>query len=156
MTATCLDITIEQGADYVTPFTFGFDLTGYAAYMQIRIAPNYPSYILNLSSAIGTLLINMTDETILPVIPASVSATILAGRYVYDLLLVSPAGLHSRAYQGKVYVSPEVTNVEDSPSVVTNWDAGGTWDSGLTWDASASISNWDAGGQWDGGLSWDA
>ncbi len=118
MTATRLDITIEQGTDYDTPFTFDFDLTGYSAYMQIRLATGYPYAILSLTSLAGGLLIDTAAGTVLPVISEAVSAAINAGRYVYDLKLVSPFGKHSRPYQGDAYVSAEVTDNDEIPVVL--------------------------------------
>lgn len=116
MTATRLDISIEQGADYDGSFAIlgptgaPLDLTGYAAAMQIRLLSIYPTPLLTLTSIDGTLLIDAAAGTVTPVIPASVSAALNAGHYLYDLKLVSPAGHTTRAYSGSAYVSAEVTD----------------------------------------------
>ncbi len=162
MTATLLDITIEQGADYAGSFPIiapgggPQDLTGYAAAMQIKYAPDYPSAILTLTTANGGLLINAQAGTVTPVMAAVVTARIPPSRYVYDLKVVGPSLLTTRAYQGAVHVSPQVTDIFISPTDVDHWDMGGQWDSGLTWDAAGHLADWDMGGQWDSGLTWDA
>jgi hypothetical protein len=121
MTAIFLDLTIEQGADYQGVFTIlspdgsPLNLAGYAAAMQIKYAPDYPYAVLTLTSANGGLVINASAGTVTPVIPASVTTTLNPIRYVYDLKLVSPADLTTRAYQGAVFVSAEVTDVVISP-----------------------------------------
>lgn len=117
MTAARLDLTIEQGADYDTPFTIQgptgapLNLTGYGAALQIRPDAGYPFAVLTLTSVTGGLRIEAAAGKVIPVIPPSVSAAIHAGRYVYDLKLVSPSGKVTRAYQGAVYVSDQVTEI---------------------------------------------
>lgn len=121
MTATRLDITIEQGADYDGSFAIldhagdPVDLTGYAAAMQVRLFSVYPTALLTLTSIDGTLLIDAVAGTVTPIIPGSVTAAINPGHYLYDLKLVSPAGRTTRPYQGSAYVSAEVTDTPIFP-----------------------------------------
>jgi hypothetical protein len=114
MTATRLDITIEQGADYVGSFALSFDLSSYAAAMQIKYAPDYPYAILTLTSANGGLMID--GMTVTAIIPKAVTATLNPARYVYDLKLFDPECLASRPFQGTVCVSPQVTDLVLCPA----------------------------------------
>lgn len=111
MTATRLDLTIEQGADYDGSFLLGFDPTGHMAVMQLRPYAGYPLAVLTLRSGTGGLLIDGPGRKVTPVIPASVTAALNAGRYAYDLKLTAPSGRVIRAYQGSAHVSQQVTDI---------------------------------------------
>lgn len=125
MTATRLDITIEQGEDYGTPFTLaGLDLTGYSAALQIK-PQGYPVAVLTLTSADGTLAIDPDAATVTPIIPGATTAALNAGRYSYDLKLRARDGTLTRAYQGDAYVSEEVTDFVITPTYAILLESGG-------------------------------
>ena len=115
MTATRLDITLEQGADYDGYFQLDFDPTGCSAAMQIKLAMGYPFALLTLTTQNGGLLIDAANRQVIPVISGDTIAAINAGRYAYDLKMVSPAGRSRRVYEGAAYVSEEVTDIPIFP-----------------------------------------
>ena len=115
MTATTMDITIEQGADYDRPFFLTDDageidnLTGVVFVMQIRNSYGDPTALLTLSSADGSLDVDLDSGTVRPVIGYDVTAAFLPGVYLYDLKSLETNGRVRRRRQGTVTVSPQVT-----------------------------------------------
>ncbi|WP_440066430.1 hypothetical protein [Streptosporangium sp. OZ121] len=86
------------------------DLTGFTARMEIRDRPG-GVLLYRLSTADGTLSVGGADNlgAIGIHIPADVTSAWEWRSGVYDLELVSPAGVVTRLLQGSVTVSPEVT-----------------------------------------------
>lgn len=88
-----------------------FDLTGYAAKMQVRRTIDSSNVLLELSTFNGALTINpsnaVTNEIYINV-SASVTASISTSG-VYDLEIISPSGVVTRILQGEFFLSPEVT-----------------------------------------------
>ena len=88
-----------------------FDLTGYAAKMQVRRTIDSSSVLLELSTSNGALTINpsgaLTNEIYINV-SASVTASVSTSG-VYDLEIISPSGIVTRILQGEFFLSPEVT-----------------------------------------------
>ena len=77
------------------------DVTSYTARGQIRkhyTSTNSVSFSTALAN--GSLVISLT---------ANQTANVVAGRYVYDIELVDPAGTVARILEGIVTVTPEVT-----------------------------------------------
>ena len=115
MTAKRQDITIEQGADYDRPFTLTDDdgeidnLTGVAFALQIRASVNDPTALLTLSTADGTIVVDIDTGAVQPRINPSVTAALLPGTYVYDLKALEANGRVRRRRSGFVFVSPQVT-----------------------------------------------
>lgn len=116
MAAGIYNIVIEQGADFSLPLTWRdgtnalVNISGYSARMQIR--ENYESddYIVSLTSGInGGITLGGAAGTILVEISAAVTATMSQSAAVYDLEMVSSAGVVTRLVQGNVYISREVT-----------------------------------------------
>jgi hypothetical protein len=122
MTATRLDITIDQGADYEQPFFVvdsagkPVDISGAAAAMQIRTAIGDPTALVTLTTAGGTLTINGPAGTITPSIDAASTTALTPGTYVYDLKMLDTHGLTSRTHQGNVTVTGEVTVIDVAPA----------------------------------------
>jgi len=87
MAARNVNLVLEQGVDFQATFT-------------IRNTNNAP---LNLTGYTGISSIRKH--------PTSSTATdsIEGGRYVYDVILVSPNSYRSRAVQGNVLVTPGVS-----------------------------------------------
>ncbi|QEH36489.1 hypothetical protein OJF2_50730 [Aquisphaera giovannonii] len=117
MTALHQDITIEQGADYDHPFFLTDDagevdnLTGVAFVMQIRDSFGNPTALLTLSTADGSIAVDVDSGAVRPVIGYAVTAAFLPGQYVYDLKSLETNGRVRRRRQGKVTVSPQVTTI---------------------------------------------
>ena len=120
MSAAQHDLVIEQGATWSqaviwktgSPAT-AVNLTGYTARMQLR--SNITSSTIALSLTTGNSRIALTAGsgagagTITLSITATDTAALAAGRYVYDLELVSSGGQVTRLMEGVVTVSAEVT-----------------------------------------------
>ena len=131
MTATLLDIEIEQGGDYGGSFTVlgpdgqPLDLTGYSAAMQIKLATGFPYAILTLTTLNGGLEIDGPDGVVTPIIAGATTAAINAGKYAYDLKLIAPNFKTTRAFQGAAYVSAEVTDTPAFPPSTFLLEGGG-------------------------------
>lgn len=113
MTAGIYDIIIEQGATFTRTVTWKdeaetpINLTGYSARLQMRESVDATSTFLSLTSGSGITL-GGTAGTILIEISATDTAA-LTQSGVYDLELVSGAGVVTRLLQGSVTLSKEVT-----------------------------------------------
>ena len=113
MSAIRQDITIEQGADYDTPFFLQDDdgspddLTGCSFVMQVKLDYDSPA-ILTLSSADGSLAIDAYG-VVRPFIGYATTAALYAGTYVYDIRERTPNGRTRRRRQGVITVTRQVT-----------------------------------------------
>lgn len=103
------NLIIDQGTDYVTSINLTdsddtvIDLTGYTANGQIRktySSSNAVNFGLSLEAANGVVRLSLTD---------SQTANLVAGRYVYDVVVTSAANITSRIVEGIVTVTPRVT-----------------------------------------------
>jgi len=109
------DLQIAQGATYSqvinwktgsTP-TF-VNTTGYTARMQLRTSYSAATASLELTTANGR--ITLTNAGVITLaLTATETAALAAGRYVYDLELVSSGSQVTRLLEGVLTVSPEVT-----------------------------------------------
>ena len=113
MAAGELNLAIEQGATFSQTLTWKIDnilvnLTGYTARLQARTDVTAPTTILSLTQAAGITL-GGAAGTIVIAQSATQTAALVAGNYVYDLELVSSAGVVTRLVQGTFTVSAEVT-----------------------------------------------
>ena len=109
------DIIIEQGATFRRVITWkdsagtAIDLTGYTARAQARLTYDTAATIFSLTSAAGITL-GGAAGTIAIVIAAGTTAALAAPwSGVWDLELVSGAGIVTRLLEGTANVSPEVT-----------------------------------------------
>lgn len=117
MSASCdccntYDLCIPAGATFSKVIRWKADganvnLTGFTARMQIR--PTAASATTTLSLTTENITLGGTAGTITLTISATDTAAIAAGRYVYDLELVSAGGIVTRLLQGVVTVSANVT-----------------------------------------------
>jgi len=107
------NIVADQGSTFNFNFTIkidniAWDLSGYTARMQVRADYNTTNKFLDLSTANGDISVNSLGQ-----VSATVSATrmaaITAGRWVYDIELVSAGGEVTRVLEGRFIVSAEVT-----------------------------------------------
>lgn len=117
MSAGLLNLTIEQGADYLLALQFldansaPVDLTGYVMTMQVRPTVSDSLVLVELSTANGKIVItDPTNGEFQLQLTADDTAT-LCGSGVYDLKMVGPVAdpATSRFIQGKVTISSQVT-----------------------------------------------
>lgn len=115
MPAAINDIIIEQGATLQLRFVYEdatetpINLTGYTARMQVRRKYASTDTLLNFTTENGGIVITPLTGTINVVGAATLTKDLPAKPCVYDLELVSPAGIVYRLVQGSVTVTPEVT-----------------------------------------------
>lgn len=106
---------IEQGADFLVPLVFkdsagaAIDVTGYTARMHIRASRDDAATLLELTNANGRLVIGGANGTVTIKLTALETAAFTWTKGVYDLELVRPDGFVTRALEGRVSISKEVT-----------------------------------------------
>jgi hypothetical protein len=109
------DLTIPAGATYSqtlnwktgSPAAF-VNTTNFTARMQLRTSYSAATASLELTTANGR--ISLTNAGVITLsLTATETAALAAGRYVYDLEMVSSGGQVTRLLEGVVTVSPEVT-----------------------------------------------
>ena len=107
--ATKANITVDQGTTFSTTISLTddngdpIDLTGYSGRSQMRkhyTSSNSQSFSVSLNNTEGKVELSLT---------AAQTANLTAGRYVYDVEVVSAANVVSRIIEGIVTVTPEVT-----------------------------------------------
>jgi hypothetical protein len=110
MAARNVNLVLEQGVDFQATFTIRntnnapLNLTGYTGISSIRKHPTsstaYPLTLTFIDRLNGKIAVSMgytgTDS-------------IEGGRYVYDVILISPNSYRTRAVQGNVLVTPGVS-----------------------------------------------
>lgn len=103
------NLVVDQGTDYSTSVNLTdadgniVPLTGYTANAQMRrtySSSNSVSFGVTLETANGVVKLSLSDAQ---------TANIIAGRYVYDVIVTSPASITSRIVEGIVTVTPRVT-----------------------------------------------
>jgi len=109
------NIDIKQGATFQLTITWkdsagtAINLTGYTARAQARLTYDTSTTIFSLTSSSGITL-GGAAGTIAIVIAAGTTAALAAPwSGVWDLELVSGAGIVTRLLEGTANVSPEVT-----------------------------------------------
>ena len=114
MAAGVYNLVIEQGATLNTAFTWkdpsgtAINITSYTARAMFR--PDYGSDpVLSLTTAASTIVITGASGIVTFNVPAATTAFLYAGTGVWDLELVSPAGVVTRLIGGTYTVSTEVT-----------------------------------------------
>jgi len=116
MTAGTYDITIEQGATFTRTLTWkdenedAVNLTGYSARLQMRESVEAVDTFIDITSGNSPddIALGGAAGTIIIAISATTTAALTQGG-VYDLELVSGAGVVTRLLQGNVTLSKEVT-----------------------------------------------
>ena len=108
------DISTEQGSSLSRVVTYNdasgnpVNLTGYTARMQVRPRASSGFAYLSLTSSSGGLTLGGTTGTITILVDGSVTSAIPAGRYVYDLEVVSGQYV-DKVMGGDFVLSAEVT-----------------------------------------------
>jgi hypothetical protein len=107
--ATKANIIMDQGTTFSTTIFITddngdpVDLSGYTGRSQIRkhhTSSNAVSFSVSLTEATGVVSLGLT---------ANQTSSLISGRYVYDVEVVSSANVVSRIIEGIVTVTPEVT-----------------------------------------------
>jgi hypothetical protein len=117
MSAGIHNIKVEQGATFSQTFTWkissnAVNLTGYTARLKVRDTSRRPSAvneIISLTSPSGGIVLGGAAGTIAVTISASATASVVAGKYVYDLELVASDTTVTRLVKGTFTVLSEVT-----------------------------------------------
>lgn len=110
--AGIVNLTADQGATFTQRLTWKIDgnpvnLTGYTARMKVKnIVRNFE--VISITSSSGITL-GGSAGTIDMLVSAADMTRIVAGKYSYDLELVSPGGVVTRLVKGTFTVTPEVT-----------------------------------------------
>lgn len=116
MTATYLDITIEQGAKFERNIRVrnndgtAKDLTGYSARMQVRSYVDSPTVLLEASTANGMITINNPAGIVTIEVGADTTTPLswIVAIYDVEIFTVDPAEV-IRILNGSVTLSLEVT-----------------------------------------------
>jgi hypothetical protein len=110
MAARNVNLVLEQGVDFQATFTIRntnnapLNLTGYTGISSIRKHPSSStSYPLTLS------FVDRLNGKIAVSMGYTATDSIEGGRYVYDVVLISPNSYRTRAIQGNVLVTPGVS-----------------------------------------------
>lgn len=108
--AAVSNLAIDQGTTFSVTITVTDDtgsarnLTNYTARSQMR-----KSYYTTANTAFTANLLNPSDGTITLDLSASQTSALKAGRYVYDVELVSNTATVERIVEGIVTIYPEAT-----------------------------------------------
>ena len=109
MAVPVVNIEIEQGADFTSTFTITnndgsiFSMSNASAVAKAKKHPTAGTaytFSTSIVSATGKITISMTDE---------VTATMEAGRYLYDILLTAAGGDKTRVIQGMALVTAGIS-----------------------------------------------
>lgn len=110
MAARNVNLVLEQGVDFQATFTIRntnnapLNLTGYSGISSIRKHPtsstSYPLTLTFPDRINGKISVSMGYTA---------TDSIEGGRYVYDVILISPNSYRTRAVQGNVLVTPGVS-----------------------------------------------
>lgn len=109
------DITCDQGSTFSRVLTWKdsngdpINLTGYTARMQLRVESTSTAAALSLTTENGRIALGGSAGTITLTIAAADTASLASGPYVYDLEVVSGAGVVTRLVMGGFLNRPEVT-----------------------------------------------
>jgi hypothetical protein len=107
------NITAEQGSTFVLDFTVSTDgspwnLSTYSARMQVRAFTSSTDKLLDLSEALGDIVLNASGRVVITV-SASRMAGVVEGKHYYDVELVSAGNEVTRILEGRFVVRPEVS-----------------------------------------------
>jgi hypothetical protein len=115
MSAGKKDFIIEQGATFSKVLTWkdsagaAINLTGYTARMHVRTDIDAATPFLQLTTENSRIALGGVAGTITLTISATDTAAITNTSGVYDLELVSGAGVVTRLLEGNIIITKEVT-----------------------------------------------
>lgn len=113
--AATYNMTIDQGTtvsidfQYRTSAGVPIPLTSYTARMQARPTQSSAVTVMDATTTNGQLVVTGATGTVTLALTATQSAALDFDRAVYDIEIVSPAGVVTRLVQGTVTLSREVT-----------------------------------------------
>lgn len=113
--AATYNFTIDQGTTvsvqwaYRTAANAVIDLTSYTARLQARPTVSSAVTVMDATTANGQLVITGATGVVTLSLTATQSSALDFNSAVYDLEIVSPAGVVTRLVQGTVTLSREVT-----------------------------------------------
>lgn len=116
--AGIVDLTVDQGATFRRTIIYNdpvtgdpVNLTGYTARMHLRTVVTSEDIVLELTTENGRLTIDPLIGKIIVEVEATAMEDVVAGRYVYDLELVSADDppVVMRLIEGRIKVKAEVT-----------------------------------------------
>jgi hypothetical protein len=102
-------LVMDQGADFSATITLTDDagnlinikdFTGRSQFRKSYTSSNYKEFGVSLDSNTSTITLTMNSAN---------TANVVAGRYVYDLEVISSANVVSRLLEGILTVTPQVT-----------------------------------------------
>jgi hypothetical protein len=106
MAVPAVNIVVEQGTDYEEVFTVNnpdgspLDLTGHSGVAKIRKFPDSTSstsFNVGIVSTAGQVIVSLAN---------TVTANLKAGRYYYDVIIISPQSKKTKVVDGMVLVNP--------------------------------------------------
>lgn len=106
MAVAAVNIVIEQGIDYLEVFTVNnpdgtpLDLTGHTGVAKIRKFPESLSstpFTVGIVSDAGQVVVSLGNTE---------TSQLRAGRYYYDVVVISSSGKKSKVVDGMVLVNP--------------------------------------------------
>ena len=106
------DITADQGSNFSSEVTVveiddsPIDLTNYTARGQIR-----RSYTSSTSTSFVTAINSPTSGTVSISLTAATTSAMKAGRYLYDIEIISSTNVVTRVIEGQFILTPSVTRV---------------------------------------------
>jgi uncharacterized protein YjlB len=109
------NIVADQGATLSRVITWRdsarnpYNITGYTARMHVRSTVESATTILELTTANSRITLGGATGQVTLTVTATDMTAVPAGKYVYDLELVSSTGVVSRLVQGNFAVRGEVT-----------------------------------------------
>ena len=108
--ASISNIFIDQGATFTTTVTVtdsngdAVNLSGYSVAAQIR-----KTFLSSSATAFTATISNASSGEITISLSPTQTATLEAGRFVYDVLITASGGTKTRVVEGQVTVNPSVT-----------------------------------------------
>ncbi len=105
-----VELTAEQGANLTTTITVNdsagdaLNLVGYSVASMAR-----KSYASSNSTSFTASVTDASTGLITLEMPASTTANLTSGRYVYDVVITSSADVKTRVIEGILTVLPSVT-----------------------------------------------
>ena len=107
-----LDLCINQGATFTQQLTIkasnGANISGIATgELRSQIRVDYNS--VSVTASFTFEWVDHSNGVVNMILPATTSATVAAGNYVYDVELYLLDGTVYRVMEGKIKVRPEVT-----------------------------------------------
>ena len=108
--ATISNLYLDQGSDFNSVITLTnqdgsvLNLTGYTVKSQFRKSYNSSSFV-EFTAAVSNAGLGQVSLTL----TAAQSSAVAAGRYLYDVEITTSSGGRTRALEGIVVISPEIT-----------------------------------------------